>query len=155
MNGNVVANQPLTLYLSFTTVHGNVVSNGGGSTTEFRNFPTKDNVIDGNLIVQGWHGGWIGVIRDRVGGNVIVSNNASVVIETPEGCDPELGQCTGTGPGLDTDSTEVQTNVIGGNLICQHNLPAAQVNALDGGQPNEVGGGDRRVRRPHRLLRRR
>jgi hypothetical protein len=142
VNGNIVANQPLTLYLSFTTVHGNVVSNGGGSATEFRNFPTKDNVIDGNLIVQGWQGGWLGVIRDRVGGNVIVSNNASVVVETPEGCNPEdpSNLCTGSAPGLDPDSTEVQTNVIGGNLICQHNLPAAQVNALDGGQPNQVAG---------------
>ncbi len=142
VNGNVVANQPLTLYLTFTTVHGNVVSNGGGSSTEFRNFPTKDNVIDGNLIMQGWQGGWIGAIRDRVGGNVIVSKNASVVVETPAGCDPEdpMNPCTGSGPGEDLDSTELQTNVIGGNLICHGNLPAAQVNAADGGEPNQVGG---------------
>ena len=142
VDGNIVANKPLSLYLSFTTVHGNVVSNGGGSATEFRNFPTKDDVIDGNLIVQGWHGGWIGVIRDRVGGNVIVSKNASVVVETPQGCDPQdpNNPCTGSAPGQDPDSTEVQTNVIGGNLICQHNRPDAQVNPLDGGQLNKVSG---------------
>ncbi|MEZ4503039.1 MAG: hypothetical protein R3C39_10475 [Dehalococcoidia bacterium] len=140
VNGNIEANQPLTLYVTFTTVHGNVISNGGGSADEFRNFPTKDNIIDGNLIMQGWHGGWLGVIRNHVGGNVIVSKNVSVLMETPAGCDAELGECTGTGPGIDSDSTEVQTNVIEGNLICQHNTPVAQVNALDGGQPNDVGG---------------
>ncbi len=142
VKGNIVANKPLTLYLGYTTVHGNVVSNGGGSSTEFRNFPTKDNVIDGNLIIQGWHGGWLGVIRNRVGGNVIVSKNASVVVETPAGCDPEdpNNPCSGIAPGVDTDSTEVQTNVIGGNLICKHNTPPAQVNPLEGGKPNQVAG---------------
>jgi len=140
--GNIVANQPLSLYLSFATVQGNVVSNGGGSGPNgaFRNFPTKDNTIHGNLVVQGWNGGWIGVIRNTVGGNVIFSHNASVVVETPPGCDPELGQCTGSAPGTDSDSSEVQTNWISGNLICQDNTPAAQVNALDGGLPNVVGG---------------
>jgi hypothetical protein len=40
------------------------VSNGGGGVTgEFRNYPTKDITVDGNLIIQGWTGGWIGVIR--------------------------------------------------------------------------------------------
>lgn len=128
VDGNILAHRPLSLYLSGITVHGNVVSNGGGGgpTGEFRNFPTKDDVIDGNLIVQGWSGGWLGVIRNRVGGNVIVSHNASVLTES--------------GPGVDPDSTEVQTNVIGGNLICQGNTPAAQVNPIDGGQPNVVAG---------------
>ena len=129
VGGNIVANQPLSLYLSFITVHGNVISNGGGSgpAGPFRNFPIKDNTIDGNLIVQGWQGGWIGLIRNAVGGNVIFSKNASVVLED------------GT-PGTDEDANEVQTNTIGGNLICQRNTPAAQVNAIDEGQPNTVGG---------------
>lgn len=129
VDGNIVADQPLSLYLSFITVHGSVVSTGGGSGAAgpFRNFPTKDNTIDGNLIVQGWQGGWLGVIRNHVGGNVIVSNNASVV--TDDGSAPP-----------DLDSTEVMTNIVGGNLICQNNTPAAQVNPDDGGQPNTVTG---------------
>jgi hypothetical protein len=129
VDGNVVADAPLTLYLGGLTVHGNVVSNGGGSGAAgpFRNFPTKDDIIDGNLIVQGWQGGWIGVIRVHVGGNVIVSNNASVV--TDDGSAPP-----------DLDSTEVQTNNVGGNLVCQNNTPPAQVNPDDGGQPNTVAG---------------
>lgn len=128
VGGNIVANQPLSLYLSGITVHGNVISNGGGGgpTGEFRNFPTKDNRVDGNLIIQGWTGGWLGVIRDSVGGNAIVSKNTSVLTEA--------------GPGVDLDSNEVQTNVISGNLICHGNTPAAQVNVLDGGELNAVGG---------------
>ena len=40
VDGNIIANQPLSLYLSFLTVHGNVISNGGGGgpAGEFRNF---------------------------------------------------------------------------------------------------------------------
>ena len=64
------------------------------------------------------------MIRAHVGQNVIVSNNAAAD--------------TSVLPG--SDSTEVQTNVISGNLICHGNSPAAQVNPDDGGQPNVVGG---------------
>jgi hypothetical protein len=133
VGGNVIANQPLSLYLSFLSVHGNLVSNGGGggATGEFRNFPTKDNTVDGNLIIQGWTGGWIGVIRDHVGGNLIFNNNTSVIngLVVP----PVPGE-------VDSDSSEIMTNVVGGNLICQGNTPSAQVNPADGGQPNVVGG---------------
>jgi hypothetical protein len=122
VDGNIIANQPLTLYLGAMTVHGNVVSNGGGDPG--RNFPIKDDRIGGNLIIQGWSGLWLGVIRTTVGGNVIVSNNRAAD--------------TSHDPGA--DSTEVQTNHISGNLICQGNSPAAQVNPDDGGLPNIVGG---------------
>ena len=117
VDGNITANHPLTLYLGGITVHGNLVSQGGGDPG--RNFPIKDDTIDGNLIVQGWSGLWAGLIRDIVGGNVVYSKNVST---------------------LDPDANEVQTNTIGGNLICQGNSPAAQVNPLDGGLPNTVGG---------------
>jgi hypothetical protein len=133
VDGNVIANQPLSLYISFTTIHGNLISHGGGggATGEFRNFPTKDNTIDGNVVIDGWTGGWIGFIRNHVGGNVIFSHNRSVIngLVNP----PVAGQ-------VDSDSSEVMTNVIGRNLICQGNTPKAQVNPDDGGQPNTVGG---------------
>jgi len=131
--GNIIANQPLTMYLSFMTVHGNLISNGGGGgvTGEFRNYPTKDITVDGNMIIQGWTGGWIGVIRDHVGGNLVFSNNASVI----------NGLVVPPVPGVvDSDSSEIMTNVVGGNLICHHNTPAAQVNPDDCGQPNTVRG---------------
>jgi hypothetical protein len=122
VDGNVTADHPLTLYLGGMTIHGNLVSNGGGDPG--RNFPIKDDTVDGNIAIQGWSGLWMGVIRATVGGNVIVSKNRAT--------DPS------TEPG--SDSTEVMTNTISGNLICHRNTPAAQVNALDGGLPNTVGG---------------
>lgn len=120
VGGNVVATQALTMYLDGDTIHGNLVSNGGGPGLglPFVNFPVKDNTVDGNLIVQGWHGGWAGVIRDVVGGNVIYSRNKSA---------------------LDPDANEVVTNTISGNLICHGNSPAVQVGD-SGGSPNNVGG---------------
>jgi len=149
VGGNVVANQPLSLYLGNITVHGNVVSNGGGSTNRFFNLPIKDNAIDGNLIVHGWTGGWWGVIANTVGGNVVLSDNRSVV--SPG------GECEGTFPsgcdaavGVDEDSSEVQSRIVPGvidnpqhilgNLTCHGNTPPAQVNALDGGAANIVDG---------------
>ena len=86
--------------------------------------PTKDNTIGGNLIIQGWTGMWIGLIRNDVGGNVDFSKNTAMD--------------TSVVPG--SDSSEVQTNVIAGNLICHGNTPTAQVNQFDGGEPNEIGG---------------
>jgi hypothetical protein len=58
------------------TVHGNVVSSGGGNPASERNFPIKDDTIVGNLIVQGWSGFWFGIIRVNVGGNVVVANTS-------------------------------------------------------------------------------
>lgn len=130
VNGNVVATQALTMYLDSATIHGNVVSNGGGDITmvdseqsEGLVFAIKDDVVDGNVVVHGWQGAWFGVIRVTVGGNVIVSDNVG----------------TRVGDGDLPDSNEVATNVISGNLICVHNSPAAQIGD-SGGSPNTVGG---------------
>ena len=71
VDGSVNANRPLSLYLGFVTVHGDVTSMGGGTSARFFNFPIKDNTIDGNLTLRGWSGGWIGAIRNTVGGRSI------------------------------------------------------------------------------------
>lgn len=120
VGGNVTADQPLTMYLTADTIGGNVVSNGGGPGLgmPFFTFPIKENTIRGNLIIQGWHGGWSGALRNNVGGNVIYSKNISA---------------------LDPDSNEVATNTIGGNLICHANSPAVQLGD-SGGSPNTVAG---------------
>ena len=107
VGGNIVANQPLSLYVGNTTVHGNLVSNGGGTADRFYNFPIKDNVIDGNLTIHGWTGGWWGAIANTVGGNVNVSNNRSVV--HPAGvCEGTFPLGCAAAPGAFIDSSEVQ-----------------------------------------------
>jgi hypothetical protein len=133
VNGNIIATQALTLYLDFSTVHGNVTVNGGGDITLVDHgavqdglvLPIKDNVIDGNVMVQGWEGAWFGIIRNHVGGNVKATHTVGT----------RLDQDTLTF----LDSTEIVTNVIGGNLICEQNSPPAQI-ADSGGSANTVGG---------------
>ena len=135
VGGSIIANRPLTLYVGGVTVGGNVISVGGGlaspAAADFRNFPFKDNVVHGNLLIEGWHGGWLGVIRNHVGRNAVIVGNVS--------------RSNPAGPGVDGDSTEVMgsvlgTQTIGGNLICLGNTPDAQVNPVDGGLPSIVGG---------------
>jgi hypothetical protein len=121
VGGNIIGNQALSMYLTANIIGGNVISNGGGpglASDSFVNFPIKENAIHGNLIVQGWQGGWVGALRNNVGGNLIFSKNISV---------------------LDPDSSEVVTNVVGGNLICIGNSPAVQFGD-SGGTPNTVAG---------------
>ncbi len=121
VDGNIIANQPQSLYLSAMTVHGNLISNGGNGPG--LNFPLKNLVVGGNVVLQGWSGLWIGLFRSQVGGNVTFSRNS--------------GNQTGEN-GL-PDSSEVADNVISGNLICQGNDPAAQFGDSEGG-PNTVAG---------------
>lgn len=132
VNGSINASNALTLYIDWTAVHGNIVSNGGGDATMVDSapgaddglvLPIKDNVVDGNVIVQGWAGAWAGLIRTQVGGNVIWSKNAGARI----------------GDSGDLDSNEIATNTITGNLICNGNTPAAQLGD-SGGSLNVVGG---------------
>ena len=106
------------------TIHGNLVSNGGSGPG--RNFPIKDDTIDGNVIVHGWSGLWFGILRSTVGGNVVVANTSG----TQTGVDEFVGIL---------DSTEIVDNTIGGNLICHGNSPAAQIGDSGGG-PNSVAG---------------
>jgi hypothetical protein len=129
VDGNVVADQPQSLYLGGMTIHGNLTSNGGSGPG--RNFPIKDDTIDGNVNLQGWSGLWFGLIRTHVGGNVQIARMA--------------GTQTGL-PGTEfegiLDSTEVVSNTVGGNLICKNNTPPAQIGdaAEEGGGPNTVSG---------------
>jgi hypothetical protein len=132
VNGGIVGYQPLTMYLDFITVNGGVKSHGGGDAsmgdTELGqdkglNFVVKDDSINGGLTVDGWTGAWIGAIRDTVHGGVTISNN--------------VGDRIGDLHTL--DSTEVATNVISGDLICQNNSPPAQLGD-SGGLLNTVSG---------------
>jgi len=129
VNGNVVADQPQSLYLGGMTIRGNLISNGGSGPG--RNFPIKDDTIGGNVILQGWSGLWFGLIRTQVGGNVTIAHMAGTQTGLP-----------GTPFEGILDSTEVVSNSIGGNLNCHANSPAAQIGdaAEEGGGPNTAGG---------------
>lgn len=126
VGGNVTADHPWTMYLDGDTIWGNLTSTGGGPGPTFNpyvNFPIKDNTIHGNVVVTGWQGAWFGFIRNTAYKNVTLNHNVGVTIG-------DLGT---------PDSSEVATNTITGNLICQANVPAAQFGD-SGGTPNTVGG---------------
>jgi hypothetical protein len=120
VTGNLTAYKPLTMYLDGDTIEGNLLSIGGGPGTTlspYVDFPIKDNTIDGSAWIIGWHGAWVGFLRNTVGRNVV------------------LGEIVDA----DSDSTEVATNVITGSLYCFANSPAPQFGD-SGGTPNTVGG---------------
>ncbi|HZS94566.1 MAG TPA: hypothetical protein VFA78_07205 [Chloroflexota bacterium] len=131
VGSNIIANQPLTMYLTAVTVGGNVISTGGGFSTPGLNFPIKNMNITGSLVVRDWQGGqgaWFGVLRSQVGGNMILTGDS--------------GFRPGDG-GIPNDSTEVVGNTVGGNLICWGNTPAAlygDAYGTPGNGPNTVGG---------------
>ncbi len=142
VGGSIVASQPRALQIGELTIGGNLVSSGGGvastALADFRNFPVKDNVVHGNIVINGWHGGWIGLIRNTVGGNVIFTNNVSASSDAGPGTDSDSSEIMGSD--LTAVGGPVIPQTIKGNLICFGNVPAAQVNPGDGGAPSVVGG---------------
>ena len=127
VGGSILANQPLTMYLTATTIDGSVISIGGGPGPVFVpyiNYPIKENDIGGNLFVDGWRGAWFGVLRNDIHGSAWLLGNVGVTIS------PETGL---------PDSSEIVSNTIGRDLVCLANKPAAQFGD-SGGSPNTVGG---------------
>lgn len=129
IDGNVIANDPLGLVMHQDTVRGNLIENGGGAglgcanvgifnqyfgLPEYSDF--ANNTVDGNLRITNLDTCWNGFLRNKVAGNMTVSDNTSTA-----------------------DGTEMGGNVVLGNLVCSGNSPAVQYG--DGNQvPNEVGG---------------
>ncbi len=127
--GRILADHALTMYLDGLTVYGDILSFGGGQRVTgpnpggceeqpgALNLPIKDNVINGNVIVAGWRGCWLGYIRNQQHGDAIIVANHTA----------------------STDSDEIVTNRIHGNLICIANTPPPQFGD-SGGSPNSVTG---------------
>lgn len=126
VRGNILAARPATMYLTAVTVGRNVVSVGGGPGTQAVgvSFPVKDMKIRGDLVLVGWKGGWIGALRNNVRGNLVFGHNA------------------GNRPGDSgaNDSSEVDGNTVGRNLVCFGNTPAAQFGDAPPPLANTVGG---------------
>jgi hypothetical protein len=106
IRGGVHANSPASLQLHFARVYNGVRMYGGSG--EFSTI--EDNVIRGGVTQTGYRGFWLGFIRNRVIGNVRLSDN---VMDDP-------------------DANEYVTNRIRGNLVCRGDSPAPQVGDSEG-----------------------
>jgi hypothetical protein len=115
IRGGVHANAPASLQLHFARVYDGVRMYGGGGNGQFSTI--EDNVIRGGVTQTGYRAFWLGFIRNRVIGNVRLSDNVM----------------------KDPDANEYVTNRIQGNLVCRGNSPTPQVGD-SGGQPNIVTG---------------
>jgi hypothetical protein len=113
IRGGIHANRPSSLQVHFAHIFNAVRMYGGNGF-----FSTiEDNVIRGGVTQTRYRGFWLGFIRNRVIGNVRLTNNVM----------------------RDPDANEFVTNRIRGNLVCHGNSPAPQVGD-SGGQPNKVSG---------------
>ncbi|MGH3263349.1 MAG: hypothetical protein ACRDNS_15305, partial [Trebonia sp.] len=112
VGGSIIALAPQTMYLTAINVAHDVISLGGGPGVHAVgvSFPVKSMRIGGDLIMQGWHGGWIGALRNHVDGNFVFSGNR------------------GSRPGDhgSPDSSEIDANTVGHDLICEGNSPTAR-----------------------------
>ena len=113
VKGNVTAIDADTVLLNGITVKGNVTLIGGGE--DVNPWSIKTNTIGRNLLVIGVTPNWLGVIVNKVGGNVILIN------------------ITITDPGDPSPTIFVASNTIGRNLFCKGLAPA-----VSGGFPGEV-----------------
>ena len=111
--GNVTAIDADTVLLNGITVKGNVTLVGGGE--DVNPWPIKTNTIGGDLVIDGVTPNWLGVIVNKVGGNVVLTD------------------ITITDPGDPTPTIFVASNTVGRNLICWGLRPH-----VAGGFPGEV-----------------
>jgi hypothetical protein len=129
IGGSVNLSNVFNAAFNGVTIHGNLISEGGGAgpidpQVAFIPFSIKDDIILGNVRVRELNTVWFGVIRSRIGGSVTLAKNLAT----------------------DPDGNEVVANKIGGNLNCRNNVPASQFgDAIEDGPfpgygPNRVGG---------------
>ncbi len=140
VDGNVTAWAANTVLLNGITVKGNVTLIGSEGTATVAERATaipwaiKTNTIGGNLIVADTTPIWVGVIVNKVGGNVILFN-VHITDGLPPNNDPmptifvasnTVGQnlgCWGLGPYL-SGGFGTEHNVVGGQALGQcANLP--------------------------------
>jgi hypothetical protein len=116
VNGNIIAWDADTVLLNGITVRGSVALLGGGGAIPWA---IKTNTIGGNLLVGNVTPDWLGVIVNKVGGNVLLVNV----------------HITDTDP---NPAIFVASNTIGQNLACFGLAPA--VSGGFGNEHNVVGG---------------
>ena len=121
IDGGVHATDPASVQIHFATINGGIDIHGGsgpfGPPFDVTWNAIEDNVIHGEVVIDGYDGFWFGFIRNHVDGTVKLNNN---VLEDPDG-------------------NEYVTNTIHGSLQCSGNSPAPQVGDSEG-LPNVVTG---------------
>jgi hypothetical protein len=124
INGNLRAlSKARAMIIHGITLFGNFNMQTGGAGVNCLPLPLpnfsdlEDSTVFGNVSIQGLTSCWLGVIRNRVNGNVLITNNRMA----------------------DVDANEVVTNTVFGNLSCFNNRPAAQIGD-SGGSLNTVTG---------------
>lgn len=115
VKGNVTALAANTVLLNGITVKGNVTLLGGGGDIPWS---IKNDTIRGSVTVIGQTTAWVGVLFNKIGGNVT------------------LAHITVTDPG---SLAYVVLNTIGRNLIC-FGLPQGVSGGFIPGEVNTVGG---------------
>lgn len=118
IKGNVTVFDADTVLLNGATVKGNVTLLGGGADIPWS---IKNNTISRNLTVSGQRPEWLGVLFNKVGGNVILTNI------TLHDFDPGA-------PGV-----YIVSNTIGRNLVCTRLDPGVSGGFVPGAV-NVVGG---------------
>jgi hypothetical protein len=127
VGGDIRAEDALTVIVHLTVIGRDVSLYGGGggvscaspvpaiASPPYGDF--EDNVIGGDLKINGWQACWLGVFRDAVAHNVEFNDNVTA----------------------DPDGNELGTNSIVGDLNCARNSPSPQVGD-SGGSLNNVFG---------------
>ncbi|MEW1953328.1 hypothetical protein [Terrabacter sp. NPDC080008] len=102
VKGNITGTDALAVLLNGVTVGQNVTLTGGGSDIPWS---VKNNTVAGNLTMSGQRNAWLGVMFNRVGGNVNLSD-ITVMDEHPGA------------PGV-----YIVRNTVGRNLNCTNLKP--------------------------------
>jgi hypothetical protein len=124
INGNVTAIGANTVLLNGITVKGNVTLIGGGDQAG-NPWPIKNNTIGGNLTVTGATPEWVGLLLNKVGGNVILTNITVAPGETIQVAENTIGAnliCSGLAPAVAGGVIPGEVNVVGGHALgqCAH-----------------------------------
>ncbi len=117
IKGNVTAFGADTVLLNGITVKGHVTLEGGGGANPWS---VKNNTIRGNLTIVGVTSEFMVVLRNMIGGNVLLA----AITETDTDPNPAV---------------EIVVNTIGGNLVCYGLAPRAAGGFIPD-QVNTVGG---------------
>nr|NLI51526.1 hypothetical protein [Propionibacterium sp.] len=123
VHGNVTVTDAMAVMLNGITVEGNVTLSRGGSVIPWT---VKNNTIDGNVTVTGLRTEWLGVMFNRVGKNVTLTD---IALSDPHPGAPGVYivrntiarnlTCVGLTPGVSGGFIPGSVNVVGRNATGQ------------------------------------